>query len=209
MNNPYYVYVALLDGLPRYVGFGKCRRTEHVNSGVSHVRKLNEVVLRDGKTFDIEYRCTTISKEDAIDKERSLIKKYGREDLGTGSLWNCTDGGIGCRTHSHTPASKAKISEASKRMWQSIPDHIKQERFRKIHEKTKATQFKKGQAPTFLGGSPRTYLFTKGDDRVTIHNLTEWCTANGQSRNTYYSWKGKIIPKGPLKGYLMTAPSQE
>ena len=49
----YYVYVASLGGVARYVGFGSGPRYKHVNSGVSHVRKLNEQVLKyDNFAYD-------------------------------------------------------------------------------------------------------------------------------------------------------------
>jgi hypothetical protein len=45
--------------------------------------------------YDIELVCEDISWKEACEQEITLIKHYGRSDLGLGSLVNMTDGGDG------------------------------------------------------------------------------------------------------------------
>jgi hypothetical protein len=123
----YYIYLATLDGVPRYVGFGSGTRKDHVNSGTSHIRKLNEIVLKEEKEFRVEILESDLSKKEASDKEIEYIEKYGREDLGLGTLWNRTNGGIGFRDY-HTDETKKRISEHGKKLWSSYTPYRKRQK---------------------------------------------------------------------------------
>lgn len=46
--------------------------------------------------------------------EKALIKAFGRRDVGNGSLCNLTDGGDGTAGHTHSEATRAKMSAAAK-----------------------------------------------------------------------------------------------
>jgi len=146
----YYIYLASLNDIPRYVGFGRKKRFKHVNSGTSHVRKLNEVVLRDRKLFSITILIKGLSKSEASEKERSFIEKFGREDLGTGSLWNETNGGIGFRNY-HTDKTKNDISNALRLRWSNYSTEERNRAKTVFLNLGRKTQFKKGSQPQNIG----------------------------------------------------------
>jgi hypothetical protein len=100
-GNGFYVYVIhdprpSKDNHPIYVGKGKGNRVyTHVKN--SHNRHLNNTLnlcLKIGlkavtKIFHVE------NEDVAFLLEKTLITQYGRYDLGTGTLYNLTDGGEG------------------------------------------------------------------------------------------------------------------
>lgn len=74
-----------------YVGIGKNKNRAFENTRRnSHWKR---VVAKHGHTVKIV--STPESWEDCCKKEKELIAKYGRIDLGTGTLVNMTDGGDG------------------------------------------------------------------------------------------------------------------
>lgn len=104
----HYVYVYYDNHTPFYVGMGKKNRhLDHIKSArraldlniqrnkLSH--KLNKIIKIMGEKrlpeIKIEYSELTLSE--AREKEKELIKKYGRADLGLGPLTNLTNGGEG------------------------------------------------------------------------------------------------------------------
>lgn len=79
-----------------YVGKGKGKRA------VSHMKKSHNkmvdkriaAIIENGSMPEIKIiRCE--SEDEAFKLEIQLIAKYGRRDLGEGTLWNFTDGGEG------------------------------------------------------------------------------------------------------------------
>jgi hypothetical protein len=71
------------DGTPYYVGKGcNGRINSKSHPGISLPLKERRIKVADNLT-----------EEDAIQMEKMYIKKYGRKDLGTGILYNKTDGG--------------------------------------------------------------------------------------------------------------------
>lgn len=112
----YYVYAYLrLDLTPYYIGKGKNRRAwdkhGHVKRGIHLPKDSSRIVLlQEGLT-----------NEQAMDLETALIKQYGRKDLGTGILYNKTDGGVnpilygernGMTGKHHTEETLAAISNS-------------------------------------------------------------------------------------------------
>ena len=70
------------DGLMRYVGEGKPNRYEHVNSGASHNKKINEHYFLRGE-MTVEIIEENLSKSEALAIEKLLINQSYDNDL-----WN-------------------------------------------------------------------------------------------------------------------------
>jgi hypothetical protein len=105
-----YVYTYIIDGLPRYVGKGVWRRwTAHRKKNTRLGNKLQKIKQLTGKWI-VPDIVSFESDEAAQREEKRLIKLYGREDLGTGPLYNLTDGGDGTLGHRHTEDYKKHMS---------------------------------------------------------------------------------------------------
>lgn len=97
----YYVYVLSRPcGTPFYVGKGIgdrvfCHERDALNTTLrSH--KLNTIRALHAAGALVQYSVELMnSQEEALARERFLILRYGRHDLGTGPLTNMTDGGEG------------------------------------------------------------------------------------------------------------------
>ena len=139
----YYVYVAYLDGKEKYVGYGTKRRYEHVNSGTSHLRILNEYVLKHERVFDVVIWKDNITQSEAVKLEHSLIKKFGRFDLGNGTLFNTTSG-KGFLQGTHSDQAKEKISRASKKRWENLTKVEYDEYIDQLKNSENSGRFKKG-----------------------------------------------------------------
>lgn len=115
----YYVYQLLkLDGSPFYIGKGSGNRLMHHFTNRSMLKEslknsiIHEIKKQTGSWPQVEKICESINAKTAFMLEKSLIKKYGRLDKGTGILANITDGG-GRETGWIMPIEvKQKISNA-------------------------------------------------------------------------------------------------
>lgn len=80
MENKYYVYVARYRGIIVYVGHGCGDRINHVSSGTSSSRQLNELYFRKVHLNDEPVICekvnTNLTKQKAIKIEEALIRKH-------------------------------------------------------------------------------------------------------------------------------------
>lgn len=74
-----------------YIGIGKT--IKRAKSTFNRNSYWHNIVKKVG--YNIEIFNSDCSWEEACEKEKELIKLYGRRDLGTGSLVNMTDGGEG------------------------------------------------------------------------------------------------------------------
>jgi hypothetical protein len=107
----FYVYIWFsLNGVPIYVGKGHGDRIkEYKWKSGSHNKHLGNLFRKLARQ-KIELPCVIIREniieEEAFELEILLIKIIGRKDLGTGPLYNLTDGGDGTsgivRTKEHT-----------------------------------------------------------------------------------------------------------
>lgn len=106
----YYVYAYLRksNNTPYYIGKGSGYRMFNKNHSVT-------VPLDKSK---ISILAENLSNEEACGLERILIKQYGRKDLGTGILYNRTDGGEGApgfkQTQSHINSRSTDLANAKR-----------------------------------------------------------------------------------------------
>ena len=95
-----------------YVGIGtqdKYKRASRVHYRTNY---WNNIVKKCGWKVDIVF--DNLSWEDACKKEKELILKYGRIDLGTGTLVNLTDGGDGNFGRKASKETRQKMSNKKK-----------------------------------------------------------------------------------------------
>jgi hypothetical protein len=116
----YYCYFYLReDGTPYYVGKGCGHRIDSKNHpGISLPILERRIKIAENLTED-----------ESIEMEKMYIKKYGRKDLGTGILYNRTDGG-------DNPPIMTKNNQnhitGVKKWWQNLSEEKKILRGKKI-----------------------------------------------------------------------------
>jgi len=79
MENKYYVYTVSVDNEVVYVGKGKNDRAEHVTSGCSHNKGLNELYFRHkllGEDLPLVEIYSSVSENVALAEEHLLVKRY-------------------------------------------------------------------------------------------------------------------------------------
>lgn len=124
----FYVY-ALTD--PRnsneifYIGKGKAHRaTNHLRPSANRENNSKQSTIKAIRAVGLEPNIVmlyeNLTEDEAHQKERELIKKYGRKDLNQGSLTNLTDGGEGTSGHKHSDETKRKMREADRSSYKRI-----------------------------------------------------------------------------------------
>jgi hypothetical protein len=92
------------DGTPYYIGKGSGRRIDNPSGkSVNLPPKERRIFLK-----------RNLTEEEAFRHEVYMIALYGRKDMGTGILWNFTDGGDGTSGYRPTEETRKKLSEAGK-----------------------------------------------------------------------------------------------
>jgi hypothetical protein len=108
MDNSFYTYAYLReDGTPYYIGKGKGRRAwenKHRKGAPTPKDKSKILILKKNLT-----------NEQAIKHEIYMIAVFGRKDIGTGILWNFTDGGDGVVGRVASEETRKRLSEGVKR----------------------------------------------------------------------------------------------
>jgi excisionase family DNA binding protein len=134
MDTPhFYVYVlSRPDGRPFYVGKGKGRRVHQHESEAArghncHKCNIIRKIWRENEQVHHEIVFTTDDESEAFDHEMALIGRYGRQTLA-----NLTNGGEGPTGLVMTPAQRAKVSAAARRM------HLNPDVRRRISQSNKA-----------------------------------------------------------------------
>ena len=101
----YYTYAYLReDGTPYYIGKGKSGRIYSANRTFKPPKDKNRIIFLKQK----------LTEQEAFKNERYMIAVFGRKDLGTGILYNRTDGGEGTSGVVKSDETKRKMSESLK-----------------------------------------------------------------------------------------------
>jgi hypothetical protein len=116
-SREFYVYVIFRpDGRPCYVGKGKGGRWE-VHFRNARNKHLSNIISKAGGNVPVVKVREHLTNEEAIATEIAWIAALGRKKDG-GPLVNLTDGGEGTTGLFVSLETRARMSEASKAMWQ-------------------------------------------------------------------------------------------
>jgi hypothetical protein len=199
-----------IEPVPFYVGKGTGIRFKRYHS-LHFQRILNKhkfLGIKPKVTFVFEDR----DESKALEQEIFWIKKFGRKDLGTGSLINLTDGGEGGSGYLHTEETKQKLSDIGKGQipWnkgkEASPEAVKHQSESHMGKKNphigvKKTEETKAKISQSLVGNTRAcghytskaiwkITFPDGHGEV-IDTLNGFCETNNLSRG-----KMKLVAKG-------------
>ena len=105
-----YKHIRLDSNQVFYIGVGKTDKRPY--SKVYRNKHWHNVVNKAG--YSVEIILNNLTWEEALQKERELIKEYGRLDNKTGILVNMTDGGEGVNGYKHTEEWKLANSIRNK-----------------------------------------------------------------------------------------------
>ena len=141
-----YAYLRKSDNSPYYIGKGKGQRAWHGSHNVSIPKDKSKIVIIESNLTDLG----------ACAIERRLIRWYGRKDLGTGTLYNRTDGGEGASGVILSQERKQQISafhSGRPKPWASRPGDKNTFYNKKHNEKSKELQskVKQGQNNPMFG----------------------------------------------------------
>jgi hypothetical protein len=101
MKNIYYTYAYLRkDKTPYYIGKGKGKR--------AYCRKHSAFVPSKDRILILKKNLT---EEEAFSHEIYMISVFGRKDLGTGILYNLTDGGEGPSGYKYTEEQRKLMGD--------------------------------------------------------------------------------------------------
>jgi group I intron endonuclease len=109
--NRFYTYAYLRkDGSPYYIGKGTKNRAYNKHQDGINLPK---------DKFRIIFLKQNLTEEEAFKHEKYMIAVFGRKDLGTGILYNRTDGGEGASGIVFSEERKKRIGEETKRKWET------------------------------------------------------------------------------------------
>ena len=174
----YYTYAYLReDKTPYYIGKGKGNR--------AYRRRKTDIKPPKDKSRIIFLKQNLTEKE-AFKHEIYMIAVLGRKDLGTGLLYNRTDGGEGISGLIHSEKTKRKMSEARKGTPLSEEHKIKLSKVKK----NVYIPWNKGKKTSSQNASKKYKITFNTGKEITINNLSKWCKDNKYSR-TELCMKGK------------------
>lgn len=101
-----YLHSTLDTNVPFYIGKGKGRRA-YVKRGRS--KHWKHVAEKHG--YKVDFLEVDLTEKQAIEREVFYISKYGRKDLGKGTLVNFTDGGEGSTGRPMNEHTKKVLSQ--------------------------------------------------------------------------------------------------
>lgn len=176
----YYIYAYLReDGTPYYIGKG-CRDRIHskTHPGISLPPKERRTKLH-----------TNLTNEEALDKEKELIALYGRKDLGTGILYNRTDGGDNPPT---LKKQNPNHMRGLRKYWDNITDEERVARGKKVSDAKKGKGNFRKTYPVLIIETGEKFDSVKacaehiGGD---ISTIIKCINHNGQHRHRGYSFR--------------------
>jgi hypothetical protein len=131
MEKFYYIYIHTRkdDGTVFYVGKGTDEGNLIYERSKSTERNQWWKNIATKTDYSIDIVFTSNSESDTFDKEKELIKKYGRRDLGLGTLVNLTDGGEGMENPSEETRrklSESRMGEKNHNFGKQLADTTKQ-----------------------------------------------------------------------------------
>ena len=125
-----------------YVGIGSDSRNQRAFNKLNRTKFWKSVLAKT--EIKVEILKENISWDDACKLEKQLIKKYGRKDLGLGTLVNLTDGGDGANGCKRTDEHKKILSERMKGKKLSLGIKRTAEHKNKISQQMKGKRYALG-----------------------------------------------------------------
>jgi hypothetical protein len=212
--NRFYTYAYLReDKTPYYIGKGKCNR--------AYKRSKKDIKPPKDKSRII-FLKQNLTEEEAFKHEIYMIAVLGRKDLGTGILYNMTDGGDGSSGRVTSKETRIKMSDANKnpsqetRIKMSESGKVKifsEEHRRKIgvaskgktrSEETKRKLKEINKNRKFVCNIIWNVENIHTKELFEVTNLSEWCRTNNLSSGTLNRTQNHLKQ---YKGYRIISKS--
>lgn len=157
-----YLHKRKSDNTVFYVGITSGKKRPYTTVGRNYFWK-KEVKEHGG--FIVEIAAKDIGFDVALNMERELVAKYGRRDLGLGTLVNLTDGGEGTHGFKRSEEMNRKQSESMK----------------KISDRYKTDEFKQTMSSVTTGENNG--MYNKNHSEASINKMkTDWT----EDKKAYY-----------------------
>ena len=171
----YYTYAYLReDKTPYYIGKGKGNR--------AYRRRKTDIKPPKDKSRILILK-QNLTEEEAFKHEIYMIAVFGRKDLGTGILYNKTDGGDGSSNPS--VETRRKMSEAKKGRTNKP---LSEEHKKKLSEVKKNVYipWNKGKKTNSQNASKKYKIKFNNGNEIIISNLSKWCKENNYCVSQIY-----------------------
>jgi hypothetical protein len=214
MDNSWYVYrhIRLDKNVPFYIGIGNKKNYARAYQNKPDRRNnLWNKIYSKTKTR-VEIVMDGLTKLQASEKEKELIKLYGRIDLSNGSLCNMTDGGDGIWNCIRSDETKQKLSyqkigEKNHQFGKKQSEETKLKRINSLKGQSRSDEVKKKQSLSSIksGQAKKTMVidFYTKEILGTYHSISEACRSVGLDHRNDGS-KAIMVANGKrkqVKGY--------